>query len=271
MLYDCFEILGLEVGPDPTRFRLLVRDDVCTPFKFLYGGTGIAASVEASERAAGRPLQWVTTQFLGSPSAGEVVDLAVDVAVVGRSTTQTSVVGSVEGTTVFTSLCAHNVRPVHDSEAFAAMPDVPSYDECEPLSEIFDTGVSASFFDVLDRRIAAGKFASDAVGSPQRGPLAVWCRLRSGPIGSAATQGFVADLGPLAVCAALGIEPGGTSLDNTLRVVDDRPTEWVLIELHADGFHRSVGHSTARLWSEDGRLLGVAQQSAIIRRSHHRM
>ncbi len=97
----------------------------------------------------------------------------------------------------------------------------------------------------------------------------MWVRMYDHGIGSAATQGFVADLGPLAVCAALGVAPGGTSLDNTIRVVDPRPSDWVLIEIGADGFHRSVGHSTARLWSEDGRLLGLAQQSAIVRTSHH--
>lgn len=97
----------------------------------------------------------------------------------------------------------------------------------------------------------------------------MWARLLDQDVGSPATQGFVADMGPLVVCAALGVAPGGTSLDNTIRVVDPNPTEWVLIETEADGFHRSVGHSTARLWSEDGRLLGLGQQSAILRTSHH--
>jgi acyl-CoA thioesterase len=266
-----FDLIALVSGVGPTSFQLAVRPEICTPFRFLYGGTGVAASAEASERAVGRPLQWITTQFLGSPTPGQVVDITVDVAVTGRSSTQTQVVGSVGGVTMFTSLCAHNIRPAGDAESFSAMPDVAPPSRCRHLREIFDTGGGDSFFDALDRRVAAGEFANDAVGSPQRGPLAVWCRLRSGPTGSAATQGFVADLGPLAVCATLGIAPGGTSLDNTLRIVDDRPSDWVLIELRADGFHRSVGHSTARLWSEDGRLLGIAQQSAIIRRSHHRI
>lgn len=265
---DRFDLLQLESTPEPTRFRLPVRPELCTPFAFLYGGSGIAASVEASERATGRPVQWITTQFVGSPTPGMVVDIDVNVAVTGRATTQTQVNGSVDGIMMFTSLCAHNVRPAGDAEAFATMPDVPGPLDSGHFDEFFDTG-NASFFDHFERRIAAGKFALDADGEPQSGLLGIWCRIDGAAVSGAATQGFVADLGPLALCARLGIAPGGTSLDNTVRVVDPAPTEWVLIALEADGYHRSVGHSTARLWSEDGRLMGIASQSAIIRRSHH--
>lgn len=263
-----FDLLELEAGPTSTSFRLDVRPELCTPFAFLYGGSGIAASVEASERATGRPLQWITTQYVGSPTPGDVVDIEVNIAAAGRATTQTQVTGSVDGAVVLASVCAHNVRAAGDENAFGSMPAVPGPADSRPFDEIFDTDVSSSFFDSFERRIAIGKFAADAVGEPQTDGLAMWVRMFDHEIGSPATQGFVADLGPLAVCASLGVAPGGTSLDNTIRVVDPRPSEWVLIELEADGFHRSVGHSTARLWSHDGRLLGLAQQSAIVRISH---
>jgi acyl-CoA thioesterase-2 len=262
------DLLDLVDGATSTSFRLPVRPQLCTPFAFLYGGSGIAASVEASERATQRPLQWITTQYVGSPTPGDIVDFEVNIAAAGRATTQTQVTGSVDGEVVLASVCAHNVRPAGDENAFGTMPEVPSPDDSRSFDEIFQTDVSASFFDSFERRIAVGKFAGEAVGDPQTAGLAMWVRMFDQGIGSPATQGFVADLGPLAVCAALGVPPGGTSLDNTIRVVDPRPSDWVLIEIEADGFHRSVGHSTARLWSEDGRLLGLAQQSAIVRTSH---
>ena len=57
----------------------------------------------------------------------------------------------------------------------------------------------------------------------------------------------------------------GRSLDNTLRVVQLRPTEWVLcdIRMHAvvDGYAQGV----AFLWSEDGNLLATASQSMSIK------
>ena len=265
-----FDLLELADGPTATTFRLDVRSALCTSFAFLYGGSGIAASVEASERATGRPLQWITTQYVGSPTPGDVVELEVNIAAAGRATTQTQVTGTVDGAVVLASVCAHNVRPAGDENAFRSMPEVPSPDDSRRFDEIFQSDASASFFDSFEYRVAHGKFAEAAVGEPQTAGLALWVRMFDQGIGSPATQGFVADLGPLAVCASLGVLPGGTSLDNTIRVVDPTPSEWVLIEIEADGFHRSVGHSTARLWSEDGRLLGLAQQSAIVRTSHHR-
>lgn len=268
------DLLGLRHRADgegpSTRFDLPVTPRLCTPFGFLYGGSGIAASIEASERATGRPIQWITAQFLGSPTPGDDVEIAVDIAVSGRSTSQTRVTATVGNTSVISSLAAHNIRPDGDEQAFRPMPDVPAPADSAPFAELFERDVAGSFFDHFERRVAAGSFGRSADGTPQTGILALWCRIVGDTIGSAATQGFVADFGPLAVCAALGVAPGGTSLDNTLRVVDTRPTDWVLVEVEADGFSRSVGHSTARLWSEDGRLMSIAQQSAIIRTSHHR-
>jgi acyl-CoA thioesterase len=264
-----FDVLDLETTEDPRRFRLAARRSLCTPFGFLYGGSGIAASIEAAELATGRPLQWITTQFIGSPVPDDVVDLEVLVPAHGRATTQAQVVATVDGRPVFTSLCAHTERPGGDGAHFLRMPDVADPQECPSMSEPFAAELAGTFFDHLERRLAAGRIALDAVADPQDGALAMWCRIPGHEIGSAATQAFVADIIPLAVCAALGVMPGGTSLDNTLRVVDPRPSEWVLLEIIAEGFHRSIGHGSLRLWSQDGRLLGTAQQTCIIRTSHH--
>lgn len=267
------DLLGLRDRSDgphaATHFDLPVTHRLCTPFGFLYGGSGIAANIEASERATGRPIQWITTQFIGSPAPGDTVEIAVDLTVSGRSTSQTRVNATVGDTSVISSLAAHNIRPAGDEQAFRPMPDVPRPADSALFAELFERDVSGSFFDHFERRVAAGSFGRSADGVPQTGTLALWCRIVGDTVGTAASQGFVADFGPLAVCAALGVAPGGTSLDNTLRIVDTRPTDWVLVEVEADGFARSVGHSTARLWSEDGRLMSIAQQSAIIRTSHH--
>lgn len=267
-----FELLDLAATDSNVDFRLAASSQLCTPFGFLYGGSGIAASAEASERATGRPLQWITTQFLGSPAPGDVIDLHVNVAVTGRASSQTQVSGSVDGSLMFTSLCAHNVRPAGDERAFATMPDVPGPHDCPDFDEPFHDDPPDSFFSTLERRVAAGTIRFDQPlgdGEVQQGLIAMWCRVVGSSTGSAATQSFVADLGPLAVCARLGRSLGGTSLDNTLRIIDPTPSEWVLLELDADGLHRSVGHSTVKIWSDDGRLLGLAQQSAILRTSHH--
>lgn len=269
-----FDLLELQPTDDPRHFRLTARRELCTPFGFLYGGSGIAASIEAAERASGRPLQWITTQFIGTPVPGDVVDLRVELPAHGKATTQSQVFGTVtdahgETRPVFTSLAAHTERPSGDGAAFVTMPEVPSPSECPSMSEPFAAALAGTFFDHLERRVAAGKFAVDAVDDPQSEPLGLWCRIPDHRIGSGATQAFVADIIPLAVCAALGVMPGGTSLDNTVRIIDPEPSEWVLLDILPEGFHRGVGHGSLNLWSQDGRLLGVAQQTCLIRTSHH--
>jgi acyl-CoA thioesterase II len=264
-----FPLLDLRPGEDDRHWRLRVRSELSTPFGALYGGSGIAAAAEAAEAATGRPLVWITTQFLGTPVPGDEVDLRVSLPATGRVTTQSQVVATVGERPMFTSLAAHTERAAGDEVAFLTMPEVPEPAACPPMPVPFEVE-GLTFFDSMERRVAAGMPARDAVDRPQTGLMAIWCRLREGLVGSAATQAYVADIVPLAVCAALGIEPGGTSLDNTLRVLDRRPTDWVLIQLVAEGRHRSVGHGAVRLWAADGRLLGIGQQSALIRTSHHR-
>lgn len=79
--------------PSPTRtgarrmhFRLPITHDLSAPFDFLYEGSGIAASIEAAELITGRPLMWITTQFLPNTRPGTVVDLDVVTPVAGRAT-----------------------------------------------------------------------------------------------------------------------------------------------------------------------------------------
>jgi acyl-CoA thioesterase len=263
-----FDLLDLR-PTGANRYRLEVRPDLATPFGFLYGGSGIAAAAEAAERATDRPLQWITTQFIGSPPPGSTVDLEVTVVADGRATTQSQVAASVDGELMFTSLCAHTVRPGGDGQQFIEMPVVSPPEDCEQMAPPFDVDLSRSFFATLDRRVAAGRLGRAAIESPQRGNIGLWCRVREHRLGTPASYAFVADIIPLAIGAALGSLPGATSLDNTLRVIDAEPCDWVLLELVAEGFHRSIGHGSLRIWGEDGRLKAIAQQSAIIRTSHH--
>ena len=264
-----FDLLGLQESPRTGQYRFDVRPDLSTPFGFLYGGTGIAASIEAAERMTDRPLQWITTQFIGSPSPGSVVELQVTVPAEGRVTTQSQVQATVDGEPVFTSLCAHTIRPGGDGAAFVSMPDVPPPDDSPAMGGPFEMDLSGSFFRTMERRLAAGTFGMEAVGKPQHGGLSIWTRVVDDEIGSPASQAYVADIIPMGIGAALGALPGATSIDNTLRVIDTEPTEWVLLELIPEGFHRSIGHGSLRMWSEDGRLLSIAQQTCIIRTSHH--
>ncbi len=82
---------------------------------------------------------------------------------------------------------------------------------------------------------------------------------------SAAALAILGDYVPLGIRQALGVGAGGTSLDNTLRVARLVPTEWVLSDIHIHAVANGFGHGRVHLWSQDGTLLGIASQSAIIR------
>ncbi len=267
-----FDPLRLTDGNHFAHFRLPVTPDLSTPFDFLYGGSGIAASIEAAERVTERPLMWITTQFLTNTAPGTVVDLDVATPVAGRATSQVQVNASVDGELMLSSLCAHTSRPEGKRAAFFTMPSVPPPKDCGPLAEPFDAVPNRprSFFDSLDRRVAAGKFAFGEDQRPQPVPLAVWSRVRGQSLRTAASLAFIGDIVPLGICIALGQPLGGTSIDNTLRIVQtDFETEWALLEIIPESFQHSIGHGSVRMWSETGELLAVAQQTCIIRTSHH--
>jgi acyl-CoA thioesterase len=56
----------------------------------------------------------------------------------------------------------------------------------------------------------------------------------------------------------------GRSLDNTLRMVQLKPTEWVLCDIRIHALVGGYGQGTAFLWSEDGELLATASQSIAV-------
>ena len=64
---------------------------------------------------------------------------------------------------------------------------------------------------------------------------------------------------------ALGIQGGGNSLDNTLRIVKLVPTEWVLLDILIHAVERGFGHGLVHMYAEDGTLLATASQSCIVR------
>lgn len=258
------EFLGITI-PGGGSAVLAVTPALCTPFGWLYGGSGLAACAVAAEAATGRPLVWITTQYVADAKPGEIVELAVDVVVVGRATSQTHVHGTVDGRTVLHATTAHTDRPVGESQWWGEMPQVSPPEAGTPFALPFDRPPSGSFVDRMERFLVP-----ETAELARLGRVAMWVRVPGWPIGSAASQGFVADIIPMAVGLAMGRAPGGTSLDNTVRIVAEEPTDdWVLLDIEAEGLHRSIGCGRVRLWRRDGTLMGVGTQSAIIRTSHH--
>lgn len=237
--------------------------DLATPADRLYGGAGIAATVAAAESVTGRPLRWLTCQFSSTATPGETLQVRVDIDAEGRTVTQAGVVVTAGDRTVLRAITALGAsRDGMPTAAWVTMPDVPAPDECAPTEYPFD--VAGSCLERVERRRARGPAFEDFLTDEPRGPgftLCEWTRVVGHDATTPAMLGWQADTVPGGVAAGLGQPLGGTSLDNTLRLVGPHPAEWVLLDVRptatADGYAYGVVH----LWTPDGVLLGTASQT----------
>jgi acyl-CoA thioesterase-2 len=256
--------LGIVWDEDRRFGRFPVAPRWCTSFGFLYGGSGIAAAAAAAEAATGRPLVWITTQFVANVGPGVELDIAVEITVAARATSQTLVRITHGEVLVMLATTAHTERPPGQVAVWGEMPAMPTPEDCEPFVFPHPSGPEGSFMDRLERRVEPG-------WADRRDGLRMWVRSHDLPVGSPASQAYVADIVPMGITNGLGLPPGATSLDNTLRVIhgDDGDGDWVLLDVVPEALRRSIGHGRVQLWRRDGALLGIASQTCIIRTSHH--
>ena len=263
---DAIAFLGLEATDDPNHWRLPVVPRISSGIGALFGGCGLAAAVAALEARTERSVVWITAQYLNFATPPSVLDLHIDERVRGHQMSQATLVASVDDTPIFTAAAALGARTVPWSGDFAAMPDVPEPDACEPRQT--PARWKETFQSMMEVRIADARELAELDATPGSGRSALWVRLKEVDL-TPATLAVLGDYVPWGVGQALGLQVGGNSLDNTLRVVH-RPTDadrdaWVLVDVHvyavADGF----AHGRVHLWSRDGHLFATAGQSVVVR------
>jgi acyl-CoA thioesterase len=252
---DAREWLGLEATHNPNRWCLPVVPGISTGGGFLFGGCGLGASIAALEGTTGRAVIWATAQYLSYARPPSVLDIDVLVAAAGRHTTQARAVGHVVDTEILTVNAALGTREFAASGQWAELPSVPPPAECPPREPIHP-GID-SFATRIDQRWA--------LRDPRRGHCAVWTHLPDLLEVSAPALAVLGDYVPLGLGQTLELPITSNSLDNTIRVAQLVPTEWVLVDVHIDVVSRGFGHGFVYLWAEDGTLLATASQSAIIR------
>jgi acyl-CoA thioesterase II len=263
---DAREFLGLEpVGSGETalRWRLVVQPEISTPGKFLFGGCGLGAALVALESVTGRPTIWATAQYLSYAPTGSTVDYEVILAVVGGHVTQGRAVAWSEGREILTVNAALGVPQMETREVWEEPPEVPPPHEC-PQRQL-PAILANSILDRVDVRVARGRTFEDVTASPGDPRSALWARVPGHLSPSAATLAIFGDYVPGGASQPLGRRTMGRSLDNTLRIVQLEPTEWVLCDIR---MHAAVGgyaHGSAFLWSSGGTLLATASQSFGIR------
>lgn len=256
--------LGLEPTHNPMRWVLPVTPGISTGHGFLFGGCGLGAAISALEQTSGRPVIWATAQYLSYANPPSIMDIDVTIAVEGRQVTQARAVGHVGNREILTVNAALGERPLEAEGQWAERPSVPPPDECDPRMPTFPG--ARSLMDRLDMRMAAAVDPAELPGPGMPGGRsALWARIPDVLEMSAATLAILGDYVPFGIGQALGERAGGNSLDNTLRVGQLVPTEWVLLDIRVHAVRNGFGHGDVHLWAEDGTLLATASQSTIVR------
>lgn len=262
---DSRSFLGLEATHNRFRWKLPVTPGISTTGGFMFGGSGLGAAISALEGTSGRDCVWATAQYLSYAKPGEVVDIDVTIAVEGHQITQARAVCHVADREILTVNAALGDRPIDHAGQWESPPDdLPGPLECEPRSSTSDW--TGTINERLDQRLVKGRPSADLPGEQSDGQYILWARIPDVITGmDATTLAVLGDFVPSGVGQALGVNGGGNSLDNTLRVCRMVPTEWVLMDIRVHAVERGFGHGLVHMFAQDGTLLATASQSVIVR------
>jgi len=260
---DALTFLGMTQEGDELHWRMEVTPQLTTPGNFLFGGCGLGAALVALEAASGRPTVWAAGQYLSYALTGSDLKWEVTLAAVGGHVTQGRAVGRVDGREILTVNAALGKDDLDVGGVWEKPPVVPPPDECPPrfLPEFFRNTI----MDSVEVKTARGRSFEEMDGTPGSPDSALWARVPGHLTPSAATLAIFGDYVSGAVSQPLGRRAMGRSLDNTLRMVQLKPTEWVLCDIRIHALVGGYGQGTAFLWSQDGELLATASQSIAVR------
>jgi len=260
-------MFDLKATHNPHRWYLKVERNLCTGpehRQFLFGGIGMAASIQAMEQTCQRPVIWATAQYLSFALPGKVVDLDVVVPVAGRLTTQANVLLHIDDQKIIAVQAALGAREDAAQDQWVTMPEVAPPEQCAEANywRGDGTGLNAR----LEIRVAHGRFHGDR-GIRQRGDgrLIFWLRSREGHAVDSCMLAIAADYVASGIAGATGLHAGGNSLDNTIRFGRIVPCEWVLCDVQIEALMHGIVHGRMHLYSPDGSLMASAGQSMILR------
>jgi acyl-CoA thioesterase-2 len=260
---DARTFLCMEPVGDLLHWRMPVEPQLTTPGNFLFGGCALGGALVALEEASGRPTIWATGQYLSYAPTHSLVEWEVTLAVEGGHVTQGRAVGSVEGREILTVNAALGDNQLSLNGVWVDPPQVPRPEECPPrfLPEMFRNTI----MDEIEVRIAKG-LKLDELNGVSGGPdSALWARVPGHLTPSAATLAIFGDYVSGGASQPLGRRSMGRSLDNTLRVAQLKPTEWVLCDIRIHALINGYAQGVAFLWSQEGELLATASQSFVVR------
>jgi len=228
----------------------------------LFGGMASGLSVRAIEQRIGASPRWLTIQFVAPSPLGTTLSFSVE-RLFGKKLSQVSFRAKIGQQTVLAGLAAVGGAPGAPDIQAAVMPDAPAPQDCPLIHAHAHADQDAHrHFEMRLIRGRFGIFSKTEVSDDGR--VLVWMRPRTGAPDVAALA-MMADFIPSTSSNAVSARAGGSSLDHTFRLVQMKPTDWVLCEFRIDAIHDGVGHGTANLFANDGTLLAAGSQSYLIR------
>jgi acyl-CoA thioesterase len=256
------EFLGLTLDPSG-RGEVEVTYKLMSPRGSFYGGAGLALACAMMDQATGRDTVWCTVQFTSAAGHGDRLELQSEIVARGHRTSQVRVTAQLDGREVFAAVGATGAAGGRTTATFAAMPTVSPPDESPANSWPATFDREKTHFATTEIREAVVHGGTEGSAAPS---MALWARIAGAPAWTPTLLGYVADVVPMAIHRALGRrQPGGQSLDNSLRVGPPVDTEWLLLALHPEAAQEGYGHGSVQLWSPDGILAGVAGQTFALR------
>lgn len=261
------DFVQVEETGTPGMFRLPITAALCVgpPQKrFMFGGVGLAAGISAMERFCKHQIIWATAHYYSFIRELQELSLEVQIAATSAHMVHASVTAQADGKLVFRGTGALGRQPSVNSHRWLSARDVPPPEVC-PVGHHW-RGDNGGLHGRLEIRVAKGRYGRDRIGAPEPdGRLVLWVRAKEMPNVNAQLLAIAADLLPNGVGNALGLNAGGSSIDNTLRVVRIRPTTWILAEIFIQTVEQGIAHGEVRLFTESGELLAIASQSLVVR------
>lgn len=256
------QFLNLAHPVGTRRWEFQVREAMTGGRGSLFGGVGLAAGIVALEQATGKPVVWATGQYLSITQQPVTIDLEVHLPAEGRHVTQGRVVGHVGDREIITIIGAVGERPPVAAGCWVDCPTAPPPEDCPSIDRAHE---GESIHKHVELRLARGCFGFSMFGEPtDDGRSLLWARMPDIDHDSAAL-GIIADYMPSVLGNALGRLAHCTSLDNTIRFANRRPTEWVLCDNRMEFVGNGFAHGTVHMWGQDGALLATGSQSMIVR------
>lgn len=261
-------LFDLKATHNPHRWYLPVTSNLCVGLperRFLFGGVGLAAAIEAMQNTCGRPVIWATAHYLSFARPGAIVDLDVWVPVQGRQTSQANVLEHIGDDKIISVHAALGERDGDYRDQWIDMPSMPAPLDC-PLVEGWresGDGLQKRF----EVRLAHGRYpdGSRPDGRSEDGRIRFWMRSTEGLLADPMLLAVMADYVSVGIGHAIGRYAGGNSLDNTIRYARVEPAEWTLCDVRIEAVHQGIVHGAMHLFSERGTLMATASQSLILR------